>query len=75
MAGPAYLDGRIVAPGKLVTPINLSAYTVATVPTASDHTGAVIYVSNGDVNNPTMAFSDGTNWRRTRDRAVISTSI
>ena len=46
-------------------------FTVATAPTAADYPRGVIYVSN-ETGGATLAFSDGTNWRRVQDRAVIS---
>ena len=46
------------------------SYTVATVPSATQP-GQMIYVTN-ETGGATMAFSDGTNWRRIQDRAVIS---
>lgn len=46
-------------------------YTVSTVPTASSYPRGVIYVSN-ETGGATLAFSDGTNWRRVQDRAVVS---
>ena len=46
-------------------------YTVLDVPTASSYQGGFIMVSN-ETGGYTPAFSDGTNWRRTSDRAVIS---
>lgn len=52
-------------------PLTLATYTVATVPAAADHTGAIIYVSN-ETGGAVPAFSDGTNWRRVTDRAIIS---
>lgn len=49
-----------------------ASYTVATVPSASTHgAGAVIYVSN-ESGGAVSAFSDGTNWRRVTDRAIVS---
>lgn len=48
----------------------LPSYTVATVPPASP-AGMLIYVSN-EVGGAVPAFSDGTNWRRVTDRAVVS---
>lgn len=52
--------------------IRAASYTVATLPSASTHgAGANIYVSN-EVGGATMAFSDGTNWRRYADRAIVS---
>lgn len=52
-------------------PIPVAAYTVATAPSAATHTGHMIYVSD-EAGGATMAFSDGTDWRRVQDRAVIS---
>lgn len=46
-------------------------YTVATLPTASSYPRGIIYVSN-ETGGATLAFSDGTNWRRVQDRAVVS---
>ena len=50
--------------------IPLESYTVAGVPPVSEGIG-VIFVSDESA-GATMAFSDGTNWRRTSDRAIIS---
>lgn len=50
----------------------LHNYTVATVPDATQHTGSIIYVSNGAGGNPILAFSDGTNWKRSDTGATIS---
>lgn len=52
-------------------PLPLLSATVATVPAAADWTGGLIYVSD-EVGGATPAFSDGTNWRRFSDRAIIS---
>lgn len=41
----------------------LPAYTVATAPSAVGQTGVIIYVSNGLAGAPTVAVSDGTNWK------------
>lgn len=46
-------------------------YTVATVPAAATYPRAMVYVSN-EAGGAVIAFSDGTNWRRVTDRAVIS---
>ncbi|NIP26040.1 MAG: hypothetical protein GWN94_24885 [Phycisphaerae bacterium] len=54
-----------------LNPLFLKSYTVATVPTASSHTGAMIYVSD-ETGGAVPAFSDGTNWRRCTDRTIIS---
>jgi hypothetical protein len=52
--------------------IKLKSYTVAGVPSAATAgAGAQIYVSN-ESGGAVPAFSDGTDWRRVTDRAVIS---
>jgi hypothetical protein len=51
-------------------PVRVKSYTVAGVPTATP-AGQLIYVSN-ETGGATIAFSDGTAWRRMADRAVIS---
>jgi Protein of unknown function (DUF2793) len=63
------IDANSVAFG---LPAKLKSYTVATVPSASAAGGgANIYVSD-ESGGAIPAFSDGTNWRRYTDRAVIS---
>lgn len=53
------------------TAFELPIYTVAGVPLAT--TGWLIYVSN-EVGGAVPAFSDGTNWRRVTDRAIIASA-
>lgn len=60
-------DGSHEATG----PVRLATYTVATVPAAAVYSQGLIYVSN-ETGGATLAFSDGTDWRRVQDRAVIS---
>jgi hypothetical protein len=52
-------------------PIIFPTYTVATAPVGASYIGGMIYVSD-EAGGPTMAFYDGTNWRRVQDRAIIS---
>lgn len=57
-------------------PTLAKGYTVVSVPSPSDWSdgttySAYIYVSN-EVGGATLAFSDGTNWRRVQDRVIIS---
>lgn len=52
-------------------PFKLANYTVATVPSALGLTGGMIYVSD-ETGGAIPAFSDGLNWRRVTDRAIIS---
>lgn len=49
----------------------LPSYTVATLPSAATYVRGLIYVSN-EAGGAVPAFSDGTNWRRVTDRAVVS---
>ncbi len=51
-------------------PIRVKSHTVAGVPAASAGAGQVIYVAD-EAGGATLAFSDGANWRRVADRAVI----
>lgn len=52
------------------TVITSPSYTVATLPSANIP-GRQIFVSD-ESGGAVMAFSDGTNWRRTTDRATVS---
>lgn len=56
----------LIYPDQLVLPI----YTVSTLPTASV-VASFIYVSD-EAGGAVPAFSDGTNWRRVTDRAIVS---
>lgn len=53
----------------------LTKYTVAAsttpLPDATKFIGAQIYVSD-ETGGAVPAFSDGTNWRRVTDRAIVS---
>ena len=51
--------------------IQAKTYTVAGVPSAASYPRGIIYVSN-ETGGATLAFSDGTNWRRVQDRAIVS---
>jgi len=57
-------------------PVLIKSYTVTSSPSASesgdDNTfSSLIYITD-EVGGPTLAFSDGTNWLRVQDRAIIS---
>ena len=65
--GPLFVGGGAT----FAAPLKLASYTVATVPSVSANSGAIVYVSN-ESGGATPAFSDGTNWRRVHDRAIIS---
>ena len=48
---------------KISRPMEFASYITSSVPTASEHTGRVIRVSDGDAGSPCLAMSDGTNWK------------
>jgi len=52
-------------------PVEFPRYSVSGVPDATAYIGHMVFVNN-ETGGPVMAFSDGTNWRRVTDRAVIS---
>lgn len=54
-----------------INKLSLPSYTVTTVPDATLSESHLIYVSD-ESGGATLAFSDGTNWRRVQDRAIIS---
>ncbi len=45
----------------MTAPLGLVTFTVATLPPASDHTGAIIFVSDGAAGSK-FRGSDGTSW-------------
>jgi hypothetical protein len=65
------LDASGIAPVRFLDPAQFPSYTVATVPIAAVFVRSMIYVSD-ETGGAVLAFSDGTNWRRVTDRAIIS---
>lgn len=51
--------------------VKLQPYTVATLPNVLRNTNGLIIVTD-ETGGFVTAFSDGTNWRRTTDRAIVS---
>jgi len=72
--GTATLDSRMASAESRLAALEatppLPAYTVSTVPAASP-AGRQIFVTN-ESGGAVPAFSDGSDWRRVTDRAVIS---
>jgi hypothetical protein len=52
-------------------PARVRSYPRASLPSAAAGAGQIIYVSD-EAGGATIAFSDGENWRRVADRAVVS---
>lgn len=50
----------------------LTAYTVATVPSAATYSGQLIRVTDGDDGAPCLAYSNGTDWLRIPLGAAVS---
>lgn len=64
-------DGTAVCKLDVDGPVRVKSFTVAAVPAASAGAGQIIYISN-ETGGAVLAFSDGTNWLRVTDRAVIA---
>jgi hypothetical protein len=53
------------------TPIRMQDFAKADLPPAADWSGGLVFVTD-EAGGATIAFSDGTNWRRAQDRAIVS---
>jgi hypothetical protein len=68
-------NGPVTSTNGFVGDIKVPTYTVATAPSASDAgAGTLVYVSDGAAGTAILAFSDGTNWKRSDTGATISAS-
>jgi hypothetical protein len=66
-------SGPVTATNGFVGDIKVPTYTVASAPSASDAgAGTIIYVSNGAAGSAILAFSDGTNWKRSDTGGTIA---
>jgi len=64
-------SGPVVSTNGFVPP----TFTVANAPSAAGFTaGTIVYVSNGAAGAAILAFSDGTNWKRSDTGATIAAS-
>ena len=75
--GTSTFSGPVVSTngftGDLTGAAKLPTYTVASAPSASTAgAGTIIYVSNGAAGSPIIAFSDGTDWKRSDTGATIA---
>lgn len=52
-------------------PIKLATYAVNDLPPAADFPGALVFVPD-ETDGPTIAFSDGSDWKRVSDGVVVS---
>jgi len=66
-------SGPVTSTAGFIGDIVLPTYTVATAPSAATAgAGTIVYVSNGAGGTAILAFSDGTNWKRSDTGATIS---
>jgi hypothetical protein len=66
-------SGPVTSTNGFVGDIKVPTYTVANAPSASSAgAGTVVYVSNGAAGSAILAFSDGTNWKRSDTGATIA---
>lgn len=56
----------------LETVLQLNVYTVSTLPTVPTSPKIGVIGVSDETGGPTMAFSNGTNWLRTLDNAIVS---
>lgn len=66
-------DGKVVVKNafRCDVSIELKAYTVGTVVAPGGKQGHIVYITD-ETGGQIPAFSDGTNWRRMSDRAIIA---
>tara|TARA_Y100000385_G_scaffold289920_1_gene361015 strand:- start:4475 stop:4699 length:225 start_codon:yes stop_codon:yes gene_type:complete len=68
-------SGPVNSTNGFIGDIKVPTYTVANAPSASDAgAGTVVFVSNGAAGSAILAFSDGTNWKRSDTGATIAAS-
>jgi hypothetical protein len=66
-------SGPVTSTNGFVGDITVPTYTVANAPSAvTAGAGTVVYVSNGAAGSAILAFSDGTNWKRSDTGATIA---
>ena len=68
-------SGPVTATSGFVGDIKVPTYTVASAPSAATAgAGTVVFVSNGAAGSAILAFSDGTNWKRSDTGGTIASS-
>ena len=66
-------SGPVTSTNGFIGDIQVPTYTVATAPSASSAgAGTLIYVSDGAAGSAILAFSDGTNWKRSDTGGTIA---
>ncbi len=68
-------SGPVTSTAGFIGDIKVPTYTVANAPSASSAgAGTLVFVSNGAAGSAILAFSDGTNWKRSDTGATIAAS-
>ena len=68
-------SGPVTATSGFVGDIKVPTYTVASAPSAATAgAGTLVFVSNGAAGSAILAFSDGTNWKRSDTGGTIASS-
>ena len=68
-------SGPVTSTAGFIGDIKVPTFTVATAPSAATAgAGTVIFVSNGAAGAPILAFSDGTNFKRSDTGGTIASS-
>jgi len=66
-------SGPVTSTAGFIGDIIVPTYTVANAPSAATAgAGTVVYVSNGAAGSAILAFSNGTDWKRSDTGATIS---
>jgi hypothetical protein len=66
-------SGPVTSTEGFIGDIKVPTYTVATAPSASSAgAGTLIYTTDGAAGSAILAFSDGTNWKRSDTGATIA---
>jgi len=65
-------SGPFTSIAGFVGDIQVPTYTVASAPSAASIAGTLIYVSNGAAGAAILAFSNGTDWKRSDTGATIA---
>ena len=73
-SGPVVSNNGFVGDftGDVVGLVQVPTYTVAIAPSAASIAGSLIYVTDGAAGSPILAFSDGTDWKRSDTGATIA---
>lgn len=65
-------SGPVTSNNGFIGDIQVPTYTVATAPSAASIAGTLIYVSDGAAGAAILAFSNGTDWKRSDTGATIA---